>query len=67
VIWRGVVYRDYDATGLDRFEVCVADGCITANMDMLPPDLTAYQARLVANMLMAAANELEPPQRMEEK
>lgn len=61
MIWRGVVFRDYDAAGLDRFEVCVADGVITANPDTLPDELTAYQARIVANMLVAASNELEPP------
>jgi hypothetical protein len=61
MIWRGAVFRDYDAAGLDRFEVCMADGVITTNWDTLPDELTAYQARLVANMLVAAANELEPP------
>jgi hypothetical protein len=61
MIWRGVVFRDYDAAGLDRFEVCVADGVITPNWYFIPDDLTADQARLVANMLVAAANELEPP------
>lgn len=61
-IWVGKVFRDYDAAGLDRFEVCVADGVITCNFDTLPDDMTAYQARLVANMLVAAGNELDPPQ-----
>lgn len=60
-VWRGVVFRDYDASSMDHFEVCVADGCVTPNFDTLPPDLTAYQARIVANMLVAAANEIDPP------
>ena len=62
MIWRGVVFRDYDAAGLERFEVCVADGVVTPNWHGLPDDMTAYQARMVANMLVAAANELEPPE-----
>lgn len=61
MIWRGSVFRDYDAAGLDRFEVCVADGVITCNFDTLPDEMTAYQARLVANMLVAATGALEPP------
>lgn len=61
-IWRGIVFRDYDAAGLDRFEVCAADGVIVVDGDWLPTEMTPYQARVVASMLMAAANELEPPE-----
>ena len=64
MIWRGEVIRDYDAAGLEKFEVCVADGVITASMGQLPDDLTAYQARVVAEMLMVAANALEPPEQV---
>ena len=56
--WRGVVFRDYDAAGLDQFEVCVADGVVTM-CDRLPDELTAYQSRAVAALLTAAADELE--------
>jgi hypothetical protein len=58
VIWRGIVFRDYDASGLDRVEVCAADGVVTVGH--LPDEMTPYQARQVAKMLEAAANELEP-------
>jgi hypothetical protein len=57
-VWRGVVFRDYDAVGMDRFEVCVADGVITLNMGALPEELTAYQAMQMALLLNAASEEL---------
>ena len=57
MIWRGIVFRDYDSAGLDRTEVCAADGVVTTCN--LPDEMTPYQARIVAAMLVAAADELE--------
>lgn len=57
-VWRGTVFRDYDAVGLDQFEVCVADGVITANFDKLDAEMTRWQAEAVADLFQAAAKEL---------
>ncbi|WP_202844762.1 hypothetical protein [Luteimonas saliphila] len=57
-IIRGVVFRERDSVGLDRFEVCVSEDVITMNADQLPDDMTEWQARCVAEMLLAAAVEL---------
>lgn len=56
-IWRGIVFRDYDAAGLEKVEVCAADGVVTVGH--LPDEMTPYQAAQVAAMLVAAASELE--------
>lgn len=57
-VWRGVVFRDYYTPGMDGFEVCVADGVITAN-DRLPEELDEFQAKAVGLIYLAAARELE--------
>lgn len=56
-IWRGIVFRDYDAAGLDHVEVCAADGVVTVGH--LPDEMNPYQARQVAAMLIAAAEVVE--------
>src|SRR3546814_937850 len=58
LVWRGVVFRDYETPGLDLFEVCVADGVITFNECSLPDELTVWQARAVSALFGAAAEEL---------
>jgi hypothetical protein len=57
-ITRCVVFRDYNTAGLDRFEVCASEGVISMSQN-LPDELSAWQARCVAHMLLRAAAELE--------
>ena len=57
-ITRCVVFRDYNTAGLDGFEVCASEGVILMN-DNLPYEMSAWQARCVAHMLLKAAVELE--------
>lgn len=57
-ITRCVVFRDYSTAGLDRFEVCASEGVISMSQN-LPDELSAWQARCVAHMLLKAAVELE--------
>ncbi len=55
-IARNVVFKDYESAGLERAEVVVSYGVIT---HAIPDELTAWQARCVAHMLLKAAVELE--------
>lgn len=54
---RGVTFRDYDTCGMERCEAAVEEGVIT--LRNVPDELTVWQARSWAALLMDAADELE--------
>ena len=56
-IARTIVFKDYESAGMERVEVIVAEGVIVPSG--LPDELSAWQARCVAHMLLKAAVELE--------
>jgi hypothetical protein len=57
-VTRGVTFRCYDIAGYDRLEVAVEEGVITIRQE-LPHEMTQWQARALAAMLLDAADELE--------
>jgi hypothetical protein len=60
-VTRGVTFRAYDIPAFEFVEVSVEDGVITFGLSGLPDELTQWQARALAAMLMEAADELERP------
>lgn len=58
-VTRGVVFRCYELPISISYEVCVEDGVIT-HADTLPDEIKdPWVARAIANMWLAAADELE--------
>lgn len=65
MVQREIVFKDYDAPGLELFEVVVANTfsgkqVILANFEKLPEELTDHQAGVVAALLQAASREIVP-------
>lgn len=56
-VTRGVTFRDYRTAGMERCEVAVEEGVIT--LRNAPDELTVWQARSWAALLLDAADELE--------
>lgn len=54
---RGVTFRDYDTAGMESCEASVEEGVIT--LRNIQDELTVWQARSWAALLLAAADELE--------
>lgn len=65
MVEREIVFKDYDVSGLELFEVIVANPpsgkqVIIPNFEKLPEELNEYQAEAVADLLKAACKEMVP-------
>lgn len=50
------VFQAFDVAGLERFEVCAAEGAVSANWHVLPGELTPMQAAVVSALVLEAVS-----------